>query len=221
LVLEDDDDDGGDVEHANHGDGAEKPAATISKVGKSIAALATPKAAAGAHVGGAFGFVICELAKIIVKAVYTAAIEACPECRLANCLTSGEREFFIIIRRAADHVRVGFDVFHRGGKSEVWPGCAGGTLGGGVGDRFAGGIRERLKNFAGAIGMIFQQDGQRVFERFEAKVGWALMPVEAIEKRCEFDQRVSRFDELQVQEFGLSRHGVCLFGERDRIGFFL
>ena len=69
--------------------------------------------------------------------------------------------------------------------------------------------------------MIFQQDGQRVFERFEAKVGWALMPVEAIEKRREFDERVARFDELQVQELGFSRHGVCLFGERDRIGFFL
>jgi hypothetical protein len=47
------------------------------------------------------------------------------------------------------------------------------------------------------------------------------MPVEAIEKGSEFDERVSRFDELQVQEFGFSRHGVCLFGECDRIDFFL
>jgi hypothetical protein len=38
------------------------------------------------------------------------------------------------------------------------------------------------------------------------------MPVEAIEKGSEFDERVSRFNKLQIQELGFSRHDVCLFG---------
>src|SRR6185312_1482665 len=61
---------------------------------------------------GAFWFMFGELRKVIVKALDCAAVEACPECRFANRFASGQRHTFVIIRRAADHVSMWFDVSH-------------------------------------------------------------------------------------------------------------
>ncbi len=60
-----------------------------------------------------FGSCSVSWREIIVKAGGRTAVEARPERRFANRLAAGERHAFVIVRRAADHVGVGFDVAHK------------------------------------------------------------------------------------------------------------
>src|SRR5665213_394969 len=65
-----------------------------------------------AELGGALRLEIGELAEIIIKTGHATAVEGRPERRFADGRAAGERHAFIIVRRAADHMGVGFDVFH-------------------------------------------------------------------------------------------------------------
>jgi hypothetical protein len=60
----------------------------------------------------ALRLVLGELAEIIVKAVHGTAIKTRPERRFADGFAAGERHALVIIRRAADHVGVRFNVTH-------------------------------------------------------------------------------------------------------------
>ena len=66
-----------------------------------------------AEFGGALRLVLGQLAKIIVKAGGRTAVEARPERRFANRLATGDGHALVIVRDAADHVGVRFDVAHR------------------------------------------------------------------------------------------------------------
>ena len=67
-----------------------------------------------AELGGAFGFVLGELAEVVAKAGGGTAVEARPEGRFANGLAAGHGQREVIVRDAADHVGVGFDEAHQG-----------------------------------------------------------------------------------------------------------
>ena len=66
---------------------------------------------------GTTRLVLGQLAKVIVKSLCRAAIEACPKRRLTHRLTACHDHRLIIIRRPADHVAVRFDISHRGNQS--------------------------------------------------------------------------------------------------------
>ena len=165
---------------------------------------------------GAFWFVFGELAEVVVESAGGRAVEAGPERRLADDLAAGDREFFVVIRRPADHVGVWLDVFHdesgwKSGFSNGW--CAGGSLERrGFGD-LGGRVGERLENGAGAVRALREQDGQRAFHRIEAEIRAAGVAVDAIEESGEIDHLVARLDELEVQQFLLAWHGGS-FGVR-------
>src|SRR5215469_1889378 len=65
------------------------------------------------ELGGAFWLVLGELAKIVAKAVNRTAIKSRPERWFANRGTAGQCHVDVIIRDAADHVGMRFDVAHR------------------------------------------------------------------------------------------------------------
>src|ERR1700722_16872833 len=65
-----------------------------------------------AELGGAFRLVLGQLGKIIKKSRRAATVEARPERRLANRLAARQRHALVIVRDAADHVGVRFDVVH-------------------------------------------------------------------------------------------------------------
>ena len=65
-----------------------------------------------AKLGGAFRFLVGELAKVIMKAIDTAAVEAGPEGGLTDAGATGSGHLDVVIRRPADHVTVRFDVAH-------------------------------------------------------------------------------------------------------------
>src|SRR5437016_7662156 len=62
--------------------------------------------------GSSLRLMLGELTEIIIEAGGGTAVEPGPERLLANGLAPGELELKIIIRHAADHVGVGFDVVH-------------------------------------------------------------------------------------------------------------
>jgi len=62
--------------------------------------------------GGALGFVIRELAVVVVKPLGGCAVESRPECRFADGFAASEGHRLVIVSRATDHVGVWFDVFH-------------------------------------------------------------------------------------------------------------
>ncbi len=64
------------------------------------------------ELGGAFGFVVGELAEIVAETFDAASVEAGPEGGFANGGASGGDHGFVVVRGAADHVGVGFDVTH-------------------------------------------------------------------------------------------------------------
>jgi hypothetical protein len=63
--------------------------------------------------GGSLGFVFRELAEIVVKSIRRGAVVTRPERRFTEDFTASKSEFFVVIRRAADHVSVRFNVWHR------------------------------------------------------------------------------------------------------------
>ena len=62
----------------------------------------------------ALRLVVGELAKVIVKALHAAAIEARPKRRLAHRAAARGDHRLVVVRDAADHVAVRFDVAHGG-----------------------------------------------------------------------------------------------------------
>ncbi len=82
-----------------------------------------------------------------------------------------------------------------------------GALEGGFGDRFGGRVGECFEDGAGAVGALLEQDGQGVFERHVAVVGGAGVAVDAVEEGGQIDEPVASFDELEIEEILLARHG--------------
>ena len=62
--------------------------------------------------GRALWFVVGELAVVVEESGGRRAVESGPEGGLANGGAAGHRQFFVVIRGAADHVGMRFDVFH-------------------------------------------------------------------------------------------------------------
>src|SRR5262245_20356770 len=65
-----------------------------------------------AELGGSPWFVICELAKIIIKPRRRTAIKSCPKGRFADRGTPGSDHIAIIVGHTADHVGMRFDIAH-------------------------------------------------------------------------------------------------------------
>jgi hypothetical protein len=65
-----------------------------------------------AELRGPFGFVLGQLAKIIVKTIDGAAVETSPKGGLAYGGATGSGHADVIVSDATDHVRVRFDVTH-------------------------------------------------------------------------------------------------------------
>src|SRR6202453_3492215 len=84
----------------------------------------------------ALRLILRELAEIIVKTIRAAPVEAGPECRFADGGASAGDHPDVIIRDAADHVCVGFDIAHGGSvviqlaKSRCWVLDSGDWMGG-------------------------------------------------------------------------------------------
>lgn len=98
--------------------------------------------------------------------------------------------------------------------SRLETGSAEGTLKG----RFFGGfgavVGEGFEDGLRAAGLLGKKDGQGFFEAFEAEVGLAGVPFDAIEEGGEVDQFAARVHEVEVEEFLLARHGGMIRGDR-------
>ena len=68
-------------------------------------------------------------------------------------------------------------------------------------------IRERLKNGAGAVVTVLQQNGKGVPQRTNAEILLAGMAVDAIKKCGHVQQLVAHLDEMEIQQVFLVRHG--------------
>ena len=69
-------------------------------------------------------------------------------------------------------------------------------------------IGERLEHGAGAVGAVCEEKGERVFQSLEAVVWPAWVAVDAIKKRGDVDELVSHIDELKIEKFFFTRHGI-------------
>ena len=78
---------------------------------------AEPREMGETELGGAFGFVVGELAEVVPETLDAASVETGPESGFANGGASCGDHGFVVVRGTADHVGVGFDVTH--GISEV------------------------------------------------------------------------------------------------------
>ena len=74
-------------------------------------------------------------------------------------------------------------------------------------DRLGGLVRKRLQNGAGAVRTVFEKDRQGAFHGGEAVIVHAGVAVDAIEKRGQIEEFVACFDELEIEEILLARHG--------------
>jgi len=71
---------------------------------------AEPGKVGQAEFGGAFGFVLRELTKVIVKTVGGTAVESSPKSWFANGLATGGDHVDVVVRGSAHHMRMRFDV---------------------------------------------------------------------------------------------------------------
>lgn len=74
-------------------------------------------------------------------------------------------------------------------------------------------VGEGFEDSAGTVRTIREQDGKGVFHGLDAEVGLAGVAVDAVKKRSEIDELVTRFDELEIEDFLFARHG-WRFGAR-------
>jgi hypothetical protein len=79
---------------------------------------AQPAVVLDAELGGALRLILGDLAEVVVEAVGAGTVKACPEGGFADGLTTGDGHALVVVRGAADHVAVGFDVVHPGGSSK-------------------------------------------------------------------------------------------------------
>jgi hypothetical protein len=89
--------------------------------------------------------------------------------------------------------------------SDQWG--SGGALEGGGLREFGALVGEGFENGFGAVRPVGEQDGEGVPHRLGSEVGLAGVAVDAIQKRGEIDELVTRFDELEIEDFLLARHG--------------
>ena len=168
-----------------------------------------------AELRGALRLVLGELAEIIVKAVGGTAVKARPKRRFADRLATGQRHALVIVRDAADHVGMGFDVAHGMGLKVTgvgfqpfFPAQATGRafafrFGNGPGGRVAEGEQDLFRLFA----LPAVQFAERGAKGFQAKIILAIGTFHAVKEGGDFNELVPRVEEIEVENL-LSSHIV-------------
>ena len=68
-------------------------------------------------------------------------------------------------------------------------------------------VGKRFQDGAGAVGAVFDKNGQGFPQRFDPVVVVAGMAVDTVEECRNLDELVARVDELEIQQIFLARHG--------------
>ncbi len=128
-----------------------------------------------AEFGCALWLIVGQLAEVVAEAFDAAAVEAGPESGLAYCSASGGDHGFIVVRGAADHVGVWFDVTHRvGGEGTLERGladfgetgpCSARTFGSCGGEGVGGGVAKSHEDAFCAVGLTVGENLEGGFER--------------------------------------------------------
>ena len=160
-----------------------------------------------------FGSCSVSWRKIIVKSGGRTAVEARPERRFANRLATGERHAFVIIRRAADHVGVRFDVFHAlrtrfsiFGHSSLRTAA---PLPVALAIGFVVGSLNASKTFFAFCFLLPFNSPSAARKAFQPEIILAIRAFHAVEKRGEFDELVPRVEKIEVENL-LPCHGLSL-----------
>ena len=178
----------------------------------------------------ASGFVFGELQEVVVEAIGGSAVITGPEGGLRYGGTAAGRHGDIVVRGAADHVCVGFDVSHGRWRLDIWdwilkaqsgsvihdlrstifswPGTAG-TLCGGGGDGVVGGIAEDKQHALCGMWFFFAEFFDCQTECFHAEIIRAIGAGDAVEECRDIDEFVADFNKIEVEYF-LSGHGFIM-----------
>ena len=158
---------------------------------------AEPRVMRQAVLGGALGLMLRQLAEVVVEAIGRLAVEARPESWLADRRAAREDHRLVVIRGAAHHVAVWFDIAHGRGLLEAGP-DARGRLGVGLFNRDNRGVAPEIQDLGHAAFILFQKERERGAEAANAMVFAARGAVEAVEEGRQIEQLIPRVHEMEV-----------------------